>query len=141
MSINRQSIYELTFVRLSEARKIGKDSEVRKALELFSDSLKNLVNETTTNPLVLSEFVVDERMFFPTIKNQYAQVGPDIEIRTTGLISQMLEMISIKDFEKVSTELNQALLDLHSRLSRGQKDISEEKGRLLHILDSFDKLL
>ncbi|MEI6237960.1 MAG: hypothetical protein WCP15_00305 [bacterium] len=130
-----QSEYKKVFKYLSSAKKTGRSKDIKKSLLMLTDALRRLSVQSKENNLIFSDFIYDPKMFFKVIDKRLSFIGADIEIHTNGLIAQMLEMIGVVDYQKIADRLGQSILNLHSQLSRGNKEPTKEYEELKEAID------
>ena len=126
---------------MSKARKVGKSDEIKNSLHFFRKTLLDMAENFDKKPLIFQDFAVDKYMLFPTVFKKYSQTGPDIEIRTTGLVAQLLTMISVNNGQNISSNINRSLLDLHTKLSSKNYNVTLDCNKLKEILNELDQIL
>jgi len=126
--------------KLTSARKSGNDAEIKEALLFLATYLIDLTKDISSyQPLVA--FSHDPDMIFESKKTELSNSGPDIEIYSTGLLDQLLEMINVAEHTNISNAIADAISDLHTELSRGKKDTEEEKNALVGALEDLKKVV
>lgn len=141
MLIYSQSLYKKIFSKLSKAKKSGSSEDIRKSLRFFSDSIRDMISKNKIKLSILSDFVHDENMFFKAKHSKLSNDGPDLNITTNGLIAQMLDMILVKDYEKISDDVSSAIDNLYAKISVSKHEALEEKEKLIIALDYIDRVL
>jgi hypothetical protein len=126
-------MYTNIIKRLKSAKQSGNDVEIKKALIFFAVSLNELAQNISSYQS-LATFSHDPDMIFESKKTEFSNSGPDVEIYSTGLLDQLLEMINIKEHVNISNAISDAVSDLHAELSRGNKDVEKEKSALISAL-------
>lgn len=131
-----QLVYTSTIAILEQAREKGVSGDIRSALRVLLDELVDLTEHATLYT-ELAPFIIDEKMLFATNREILSNSGPDVLIKTSGLIDQMLEMIGVHDHEKLSGTLSEALHGLHADLSKGVYDVHKQKAAIITAIENI----
>lgn len=116
-------MYKDIFLKLSTAKESGQSEKIKEALSSLCDFIDNAV-KISLKTSTFAEFVIDEQIMFKTNRNILSKNIADINIKSTGLVSQLLDMVGVSEYENIANGLSDSIDDIHSLLSSG-KEVSE----------------
>jgi len=140
MSTICQSHYKKAVNALSRGKRSGSAKSARNSVKQFVNFVQKDIALIDTETLIFSDYIYDNDMLFSTVTNEYSLKRADIKKISDGLLTQVLEILDIKG-KKISKDIKSAIEDLHSQLSRGVKEIDEEKATLYETLEELNKML
>lgn len=136
-----QSKYNKIYSVLSKALQSQKKDKLQKSTMYLLQYLNEILDTYQSKPLILSDLVCDEKFLFPSKGNKTDKSGLYVEYKTDGLLSQIFSSLGVPDNLSLSTELNNAIEDLHSVLSTKHGDTKSEVSVLRQTIDKILKYL
>ena len=134
-------MYKQIYAKLSQAKKSGQRSEIKKAFLFLVFELEAILNfpkGVLKNTLPFSDFIKDSGFIFG-VKDQsvFNREGADVNISTEGLVVELSNIYGISDGKKIENDLKNTIFTLHSNLSRGVLENKLEIDKLRFILEDI----
>lgn len=124
--------YKKVIKRFIKAKKSNDPKKIRKALIFFIEQLKEIVVNIDSYQ-DLSLFTKDPDMIFESRHRYFSVSSLEQEVYSSGYLNQLLEVLGVEI--SISEEIYNAIFELHSELSKGNNDVSDEKKNLINGLD------
>jgi len=132
-TIENMTMYEQILSQLGNAKATGDPETIKKAVL----QMIGMIRESLDRPfdyLVFWPLVNDESYIFETTEHVYSKTKADVTIRSSGLLNQVLKAANVPNHQVFVDSLDDTLGELHSSLSRGEKDTQRERDDLLRAL-------
>jgi hypothetical protein len=120
-------MYETISKKLSEARHSGNPEQIKEALLFLAGSLTQLLEKKDATYDLFAPFSFDKDMLFKKDTGDFSGVG--VRTMTKGLVSQLLDMIGIVEYEKISEDVSDSIFGVMADLSRNAPSDKTEKDK------------
>jgi hypothetical protein len=121
--------------------------EIQKGLLEFLNFLEKIINSPKLKYSDISLFVVlDDKFIFPkegeTFYYTLNEHGPTLQVKTKGLLSELIRAINLKQYEYLIVKLKEELSNLHEALSLNRTDeIEERRKKVLKVISEFKNII
>ncbi|MCX6739517.1 MAG: hypothetical protein NT098_05755 [Candidatus Parcubacteria bacterium] len=129
--------YETIVKKLSEGKESGNPEQIKESIVFLSDIL---IHKLEKEELTYEEFsfftFVDKNQIFRVNKKIVSDVGVIVQVTSIGMVAQMLDMIGVIKYEKISDNVHNALWNLTSSASINSPEYREkDKKDLMEALE------
>jgi hypothetical protein len=121
--------------------------EIKKGLLEFLNFLEKIINSPNLKYSDISLFVVlDDKFIFPQEGENFYyaldKYGPTLQIKTKGLLSELVRALNLEHCENLIFQLQDALINLHEALSLNRTDeIEENRKKVLEVISKFKNII
>jgi hypothetical protein len=89
---------------------------------------------------------LDDKFIFPkegeTFYYTLNEHGPTLQVKTKGLLSELIRAINLKQYEYLIVKLKEELSNLHEALSLNRTDeIEERRKKVLKVISEFKNII
>lgn len=138
-------VYENFRKAIKQARESNDLKVLRDSLFFFINRIKETVESKDLDYTKISLFCTyDPKYFFPKqdITDQLEPYGAELKVSTDGLLIQILRILDLEREKNLVYELEDALDDLHSALSIGDKEsVPKFKQEVIAVLNKWTEML
>jgi hypothetical protein len=121
--------------------------EIKKGLLEFLNFLEKIVSSPKLKYSDISLFVIlDNKFIFPQESENFYytldEYGPSLQVKTKGLLSELLRSLNLEHCENLILQLQDALSDLYEVLSLNRREETEEKRKkVLELVSKFKNII
>lgn len=138
-------MYTQIFTKLSQAKKSGQKDIIKNALVFLVSEIETVLelsDEVLKDKLPFSEFVEDSKFIFGVDgQSIFNEKEADMDVSTDGLVTELFNICHLPNGKEISDNLRSAILDVHSKFSRGVSENKLEIKKLRSVLDNIkDKI-
>lgn len=127
-------------LHLSNLKVTGDLIQIKQGLSQFCDYLLDKINNPLTQE-TFSIFINDDMIFFKNEKSIFSHNGADVNINSTGLLTQLLTMIEVENAEELSDTLRDCLWDINAKISQGELIESNDKVNVISLVNNLKEAI
>jgi hypothetical protein len=121
--------------------------EIKKGLLEFLNFLEKIISSPKLKYSDISLFaVLDDKFIFPQESENFYytldEYGPNLQIKTKGLLYELIKAINLEHCEYLILQLQDALSDLQEALSLSRTEkIEEKRKKVLEVISEFKNII